>query len=175
MRSWKFFGLLLLGNWVQAQCGYSSDGCAGITPGFLIGPPSPQCSKALPLTVTLSSTASGEGISGIAYYVRPNSGGPWNSISNPGSNQHTFTTAGVYQILQIVTGPAGAEIVLSSVIPLAGPVHLPSSSILPVHNVNAIYLSRSTSIIPPPQTPDKVMPGTSMAPLSLRPPTRPTR
>ncbi len=109
MRCWKFLGLLLLGSWVQAQCGYNSDGCAGITPGFLVGPPSPQCSNALPLTVTLSSTASGGGISGVAYYVRPNSGGPWNSISNPGSNQHTFTTAGVYQILQIVTGPGGCR------------------------------------------------------------------
>jgi len=77
MRCWKFFGLLLLGSWVQAQCKYnSSDGCAGITPGFLVGPPSPQCSNALPLTVTLSSTASGGGMSGVAYYVRPNRGVP---------------------------------------------------------------------------------------------------
>ena len=175
MRSWKFFGLLLLGSWVQAQCGYSRDGCAGITPGFLVGPPSPQCSNALPLTVTLSSTASGGGISGVAYYVRPNSGGPWNSISNPGSNQHTFTTAGVYQILQIVTGPGGCRDSLVQCYTISRP-RTPTFVVNPTSpQCNAIYLSRSTSIIPPPQTPDKVMPGTSMAPLSLRPPTRPTR
>lgn len=99
---------LLLGELAFGQCGYSGGNCGGITPGFLVGPPSPQCSNALPLTVTLNSTATGAGIGSISYYVRQGAGA-WNAISNPGLNQHVFTTSGVWQILQIVVGPGGCR------------------------------------------------------------------
>ncbi|GIV25250.1 MAG: hypothetical protein KatS3mg026_0942 [Bacteroidia bacterium] len=93
--------------WVWAQCGYSGGTCGGLSPDFAIFPPSPRCSYNLPLTVTL--VPSGTGSYTVTFRYRLNGTGPWNGISNPGSNQHTFNPGqtGNHQFMMVVTGPGG--------------------------------------------------------------------
>lgn len=52
---------------------------------------------------------SGTGSYPVTFRYRLNGTGPWNGISNPGANQHTFNTGqtGNHQFMMIVTGPGG--------------------------------------------------------------------
>ncbi len=102
--------LLGLASLVWAQCyNYSGGTCPTLDPDFVVGPPSPQCSYNLPLTVTLFPTGTG-GYTSVFYY-RLNSSGSWNAISNPATNQHTFSSGqtGNHQFMLVVIGPAGCR------------------------------------------------------------------
>ncbi|MCX7607167.1 MAG: PKD domain-containing protein, partial [Bacteroidia bacterium] len=84
------------------QCAYTSSNCVGLSPDFTIIPTSPRCSYHLPLTVLISPT--GVGSSAYNFFVRLNSVGPWNAISSPATNEHTFTAGqtGNHQFMMVV-------------------------------------------------------------------------
>lgn len=105
----SLYRLALVWGLVWAQCGYRSANCSGLSPDLAVDPPSPQCSYALPLTVNLYPLSTGG--NPINLYYRLNGVGGWNIISNPGSNQHTFTAGqtGNHQFMLVLTGPGGCR------------------------------------------------------------------
>lgn len=75
---------------------------------------------------------SGTGSYTVTFRYRLNGTGPWNGISNPGSNQHTFNPGqtGNHQFMMVVTGPGGC---LDTVIRCYTITQKPTASIVAIN------------------------------------------